>query len=205
MDKREFNTYLGSISDIELKIRVAAAKAHEEVNQHYDEHPYFYHLNKVATHVIEYLPSIVEKEEDILPVLFGAYFHDSIEDARLTYNDVKKIAEKYMSLEQAFLATEIVYALTNEKGRNRHERANDKYYEGIRNTKYAPLVKACDRLSNYEFAKATKSRMVKMYESEMDEFINHIDITKYITEWHPSLTTGYYLTEDVIAALKSTV
>ena len=205
MDKREFNTYLGSISDIELKIRVAAAKAHEEVNQHYDEHPYFYHLNKVATHVIEYLPSIVEKEEDILPVLFGAYFHDSIEDARLTYNDVKKIAEKYMSLEQAFLATEIVYALTNEKGRNRHERANDKYYEGIHNTKYAPLVKACDRLSNYEFAKATKSRMVKMYESEMDEFINHIDITKYITEWHPSLTTGYYLTEDVIAALKSTV
>lgn len=205
MDKREFNIYLGSISDIELKIRVAAAKAHEEVNQHYDEHPYFYHLNKVATHVIEYLPSIIEKEEDILPVLFGAYFHDSIEDARLTYNDVKKIAEKYMSSEQAFLATEIVYALTNEKGRNRHERANDKYYEGIRNTKYAPLVKACDRLSNYEFAKATKSRMVKMYESEMDEFINHIDITKYVTEWHPSLTTGYYLTENVIAALKSTV
>ena len=147
----------------------------------------------------------MKKKEDILPVLFGAYFHDSIEDARLTYNDVKKIAEKYMSSEQAFLATEIVYALTNEKGRNRHERANDKYYEGIRNTKYAPLVKACDRLSNYEFAKATKSRMVKMYESEMDEFINHIDITKYVTEWHPSLTTGYYLTEDVIAALKSTV
>ena len=205
MNKREFNIYLCSISDIELKIRVAAAKAHEEVNQHYDEHPYFYHLNKVATHVIEYLPSIIEKEEDILPVLFGAYFHDSIEDARLTYNDVKKIAEKYMSSEQAFLATEIVYALTNEKGRNRHERANDKYYEGIRNTKYAPLVKACDRLSNYEFAKTTKSRMVKMYESEMDEFINHIDITKYITDWHPSLTTGYYLTKDIIAALKSTV
>ena len=110
-----------------------------------------------------------------------------------------------MSAEQAFLATEIVYALTNEKGRNRHERANDKYYEGIRNTKYAPLVKACDRLSNYEFSKVTKSRMAKTYESEMDEFINHIDITKYATEYNPSLTTGYYLPEDIIDALKSTV
>ena len=205
MDNIEFNIYLDSISDIELGIRKEAASVHEHVNQHYDEHPYFYHLNKVATHVMEYLPSIIEKEDDILPVLFGAYFHDSIEDARLTYNDVKKIAEKYMSAEQAFLATEIVYALTNEKGRNRHERANDKYYEGIRNTKYAPLVKACDRLSNYEFSKVTKSRMAKTYESEMDEVINHIDSTKYATEYNPSLTTGYYLPEDIIDALKSTV
>ena len=205
MDKKEFNTYLGSINDIELDIRKEAANVHANVNQHYDEYPYFYHLNKVAEHVIEYLPDIIECKDDILPVLFGAYFHDSIEDARLTYNDVKKIARKYMTEAQAYMAAEIVYALTNEKGRNRHERANDKYYEGIRDTKYAPLVKACDRLSNYEFAKATKSRMVKMYESEMDEFINHIDITKYVTYWHPSLTTGYYLTEDIIAALKSTV
>ena len=200
MDKREFNTYLGSISDIELGIRKEAANVHEEVNQHYDEHPYFYHLNKVATHVIEYLPSIIEKEEDILPVIFGAYFHDSIEDARLTYNDVKKIAERYMSEEQAFLATEIVYALTNEKGRNRHARANEKYYEGIRNTKYAPLVKACDRLSNYQFAKATKSRMVKMYESEMEEFIGHIDITKN-DGWHSSISSGFYLPEELVSEL----
>lgn len=205
MDRKQFSAFLGAKGDIELEIRKKANEVHTAVNQWYDEKPYFYHLNKVAEHVIEYLPSIIEKEEDILPVIFSAYFHDSIEDASLTYNDVKKIANKYMTEAQAYMAAEIVYALTNEKGRNRHERANDKYYEGIRNTKYAPLVKACDRLSNYEFAKATKSRMVKMYESEMDEFINHIDITKYVTDWHPSLTTGYYLTKDIIAALKSTV
>jgi hypothetical protein len=46
--------------------------------------------------------------------------------------------------------------------------------------------------------------MVKCYEKEMDEFINHIDITKYVTDWHPSLTSGYYLTEEIIAALRST-
>lgn len=204
MNRKQFSAFLGAKGDIELEIRKKANEVHTAVNQWYDEKPYFYHLNKVAEHVIEYLPSIIEKEEDILPVIFSAYFHDSIEDARLTYNDVKKIASQFMSDSQAFLATEIVYALTNEKGRNRHERANDKYYQGIRECKYAPLVKACDRLSNYEYAKSTKSKMVKCYEKEMDEFINHIDITKYITDWHPSLTSGYYLTEEIIAALRST-
>jgi len=204
MDRKQFSAFLGAKGDIELEIRKKANEVHTAVNQLYDEKPYFYHLNKVAEHVIEYLPSIIEREEDILPVIFSAYFHDSIEDARLTYNDVKKIASQFMSDSQAFLATEIVYALTNEKGRNRHERANDKYYQGIRECKYAPLVKACDRLSNYEYAKSTKSKMVKCYEKEMEEFINHIDITKYVTDWHPSLTSGYYLTEEIIAALRST-
>ena len=204
MDRKQFSAFLGAKGDIELEIRKKANDVHTAVNQWYDEKPYFYHLNKVAENVIEYLPSIIEKEEDILPVIFSAYFHDSIEDARLTYNDVKKIASEFMSDSQAFLATEIVYALTNEKGRNRHERANDKYYQGIRECKYAPLVKACDRLSNYEYAKSTKSKMVKCYEKEMEEFINHIDITKYVTDWHPSLTSGYYLTEEIIAALRST-
>ena len=177
-----FSQYMVNIVDKEFAIRKKAAQVHADVNQHYDEKPYFYHLNKVACHVISYLPFIVDKEEDILPVLFGAYFHDSIEDARLTYNDVKKIAEEYMSKEQALMAAEIVYALTNEKGRNRHERANEKYYKGIRETFYAPLVKACDRLANYNYAKLTQSKMVKCYENEMDEFITAIspqDETEY--------------------------
>lgn len=196
MNKQEFNTYIGANSKIELEMRKTAAKVHEEVNQHYDEHPYFYHLNKVANNVAAYVPEIVTKQEDILPIMFGAYFHDSIEDARLTYNDVMKIAKTLMSDEQAFLAAEIVYALTNEKGRNRHERANEKYYKGIRDIPYAPLVKACDRLSNYEFAKSTKSRMVKMYELEMEEFISHIT-----TEGEKDIR--YTLPEELLAALRS--
>ena len=184
MDFKKFNSYIGSIADTELAIRQRAAKIHEDVNQHYDEHPYFYHLNEVATNVIDFLPMILERQEDILPVLFAAYFHDSIEDARLTYNDVMKIACVFMTKPQAYMATEIVYALTNEKGRNRAERANEKYYEGIRRTPYAPLVKACDRLANYEYAVRTSSRMVEMYRKEMSEFINHITLDTVDTRFH---------------------
>ena len=170
----DFQCYLNDMKSTLLAIGERVAKIHKDVNQYYDDKPYSYHLNAVAEYVIKYLPEILEKSEDIIPVIFGAYFHDSIEDARLTYNDVLKIAKEYMSDKQAYVAAEIVYALTNEKGRNRHERANDKYYEGIRNTPYAPLVKACDRLANYNYAKKTKSKMVKCYEKEMQDFVDSI-------------------------------
>lgn len=150
-------------------IALGADDIHRAVNQLYDDKPYIYHLKSVVDFTLKYLPS--ECEADALPVMFGAFFHDSIEDARLTYNDVMRIAKTFMSEEQAVMATEIVYALTNEKGRNRHERANDKYYEGIRATKYAPLVKAADRLANYTYAKSAHSKMEKCYKGEMEEFV----------------------------------
>ena len=121
-----------------------------------------------------------QKEQDILPIFFAAFYHDSIEDARLTYNDVMKIAEEQMDKEQAFLATEIVYALTNEKGRNRAERANEKYYEGIRAVPYAPFVKLADRLANtsYAFSKGTADslRMSKVYREELPGFLASLKV-----------------------------
>lgn len=174
MEREMFLKELREVSNVELSIRNRAKDIHASVNQTYGVgHPYSHHLNSVAYFTARYMPDILENTKDILPVLFGAYFHDSIEDARLTYNDVMKIAREYMDENQAFMATEIVYALTNEKGRNRHERANDRYYAGIRETKYAPLVKAADRLANYEYAKSPegKKSMEKAYKEEMASFI----------------------------------
>jgi (p)ppGpp synthase/HD superfamily hydrolase len=89
--------------------------------------------------------------------------HDLIEDARISYNNILDI------LGQA--AADIIYAVTNEKGKNRKERANDKYYEGIRNTPGAVFVKLCDRIANVQYGKMTKSRMFEMYKNENDDFI----------------------------------
>ena len=38
-----------------------------------------------------------------------------------------------------------------KKGRNRGERANDLYYQGIRQTKFASFIKMCDRLANIQY------------------------------------------------------
>jgi (p)ppGpp synthase/HD superfamily hydrolase len=92
--------------------------------------------------------------------------HDLIEDTRTSYNDVKdKLGQE---------VAEIIYAVTNEKGKNRKERANHKYYEGIRNTKGAIFVKLCDRIANVQYSKMTKSRMFEMYQKENQHFIEEL-------------------------------
>lgn len=68
----------------------------------------------------------------------------------------------------------MIYALTNEKGRNRAERGNQKYYDGIKNTPYADFIKMCDRIANVQYSKMTKSSMFKKYKTEHDSFIAKI-------------------------------
>lgn len=153
------------------KIKAAAYEIHAEVNQMYDDRPYGYHLDMVADFVKKYLP---EDDAHYMGVIFGAYFHDAIEDARLTYNNVMVLARMYLDDEDALIGTEIAYALTNEKGRTRAERANDKYYEDICNTPYAPLVKMADRMANMSYSINKGSRMTNVYRNELPHFIDAI-------------------------------
>lgn len=179
MEKEIFDKYIDEHRSIIENIREAAHEVHEEVNQRYDKQwPYSVHLDAVAAIVMEHGADVVANERDILPLMFGAYFHDSIEDARLTYNDVTAMARRMMDDEQAHMAAEIVYALTNEKGRTRSERANDKYYEGIRSTPYAPICKMADRQANVDYSLNHKSgknaAMRAIYAKELEHFLTSI-------------------------------
>lgn len=176
MKKETFDNYCSSHSTAIEEIKKAAWALHESVNQTYDDTlPYGYHLSMVADAAVAYGHEVIASEVDIVPVIFAAYYHDSIEDARQTYNDVMKIAKRQMSDEQALMATEIVYALTNDKGRTRAERAGEKYYEGIRTTPYAPLIKLCDRYANmsHSFHGSDESNvhMREVYAREWPHFI----------------------------------
>lgn len=180
MRKEEFRKFYNDYKKKIEQIRTAAHALHAHVNQHYDKvHPYGFHLDMVADAVYRYGHLVCVNETDVLPLFFGAYFHDSIEDARQTYNDVLDIARQYMNEEQAHIATEIVYALTNDKGRNRAERAGERYYKGIRETPYAPFVKMADRLANitYSFTHSHEGNehMKGIYTSEMPHFLASID------------------------------
>ena len=162
-------------------MRYSAHSLHASVNQTYDQvHPYGYHLDMVARGVRDYGHFVCSNEADVVPLMFAAYFHDSIEDARQTYNDVVRIARQFMDEEQALLAAEIVYALTNDKGRTRSERAGDRYYQGIRETPYAPFVKLCDRLANttYSFRDTDEANtyMKEVYKREMPHFLQAITV-----------------------------
>ena len=172
---------LDELAPIINEIRNDAHALHASVNHAYDRiRPYGFHLDMVVNWIRKYIEEVCVSEQDILPIYFAAYYHDSIEDARLSYNDVMKIAKEVMDEEQAYLATEIVYALTNEKGRNRAERANEKYFAGIREIPYAPFVKLADRLANtsYAFSKGTADslRMSKVYREELPGFLEALKV-----------------------------
>ena len=154
MTREMFKAFIADNKDVINAIKNEASELHDVIcNQKYgDNKPYSFHLCMVADLAMEYGHIVCEYEHHIIPIIFGAYFHDAIEDARVTYNDMMKIASKYMTHYQAVIAVEIVYALTDEKGRNRAERGSEKHYEDIRNTMYAPFVKWCDRYANAKYS-----------------------------------------------------
>ena len=180
MERQEFEKYMERYADKIETIRQQAHALHQSVNQTYgDDLPYGYHLDMVVQGVRDFGHLVCASEQDVVPLFFGAYYHDSIEDARLTYNDVMHIARLLMTVEQSLLATEIVYALTNDKGRSRKERAGERYYQGIRETPYAPFVKLCDRLANITFSCAESDggnqRMREVYKQEVPHFLESIN------------------------------
>lgn len=139
-----------------------AINCHDSTNHTYGEgKPYIVHLR----HVVECAEAFIRliPEEWRNAVLAACWCHDVIEDTRQTYNDVKRATNAEVA--------ELVYALTNEKGRNRAERGNDKYYTGIRRTPYASFVKLCDRIANVRYSILTNSPMFEMYKKENKEFI----------------------------------
>ena len=183
----------------------AAFQIHDDVNQKYDHVlPYGFHLKMVASFVSRYGYLVAESEADILVLYGSAYLHDTIEDARMTYNDIVKFIDDFRvgslvlpeeikrKLEEQ--VPEIVYALTNEKGRNRKERANETYYKGIRDTRFASFIKMCDRLANIQYTMmfVFPNRMLEVYRREYPEFIRSIsegsvtpipDVMKKEAEW----------------------
>lgn len=144
-----------------------AIQAHENCNHRYDGFNYCVHLQGAYSYAIKYIHLIPEGNREL--VLASIWGHDVMEEPHETYNDVVKILGKEVA--------DIIYALTDEKGHDRSERHNDKYFEGIRNTLYAIFGKLCDRLTNAKYsrslegASATKDSMFKKYRREQQQFM----------------------------------
>jgi (p)ppGpp synthase/HD superfamily hydrolase len=156
-----------------------AIEQHRLTNHMYDEYlPYSFHLRMVAQvaedfkQLLDYRKDYttgndVRHNDDYISLqqvcLLAVWGHDLIEDARINYNKCVEV----FGVEVA----NIIYAVSNEKGKDRSERANDKNYKGIRAIKGADFVKLCDRIANVQYSKLTKSRQYIMYKKENDNFM----------------------------------
>lgn len=137
-----------------------------ECNQKYNKTlPYSFHLEMVHLqgekffHIIE---DIINKHyknivsySDISSMLYG---HDSIEDARLTYNDLKSKYGQYVA--------DVIYLCTDFKGKSRTERKPEQYYQELSQNKLALFVKLCDIIANIKFSLLTNSTMYQKYKIE---------------------------------------
>ena len=145
---------------------------HRGTNHMYDKYlPYEFHLRMVAEnynmfkHLLSNDHGIIDNQVNVYLECWG---HDLIEDTRVSYNDTME--------ELGECAADIIYAVSNEKGKNRAERANDKYYEGIRNQPGAVFVKLCDRMANVQYSKMSGSRMFEMYKKENSNFMEKLGL-----------------------------
>lgn len=142
-----------------------AIQQHRNTNHLYDKIiPYEYHLHMVAREVDRHA---LRKEisDSIREMLIdAAYGHDLIEDCRITYNDLlTNGASKDVA--------EIIYALTDDKGKNRAERGNAEHYKKLVQVPGAAFVKFCDRIANVRYSKFVESSMYEKYQKEYESFV----------------------------------
>lgn len=120
-----------------------------------DEVPYVDHLTDVFAVIKRF--GLSDDEE----IASATWLHDSIEDTRTSYNDIKA----RFGVEVA----ELVYAVTDERGRNRKERHAKTYPKikaaGIKATQ----LKLADRIANVEYGSANGGKAA-MYREEQAEF-----------------------------------
>lgn len=179
-------------------VRDYAFDKHKNVNQTYDDLPYSTHLKETADNIIKYFGINITPEDKII-LIASSYCHDLIEDTRTTYNDllcdlskiktVTHLSEDY-DIDIGKIA-DIVFDLTNEKGKNRSERENDKYFNAIANNDLAKIVKLSDRLANVEHSMLFYNfDKMFLYYKEHENFINKLNFSTILKNNDSKLKSG---------------
>ena len=135
-----------------------ATEAHTSTNHTYDGHPYMIHLERAVAIGYDFLHLVPDEQQ--YQAISALWLHDTIEDCRVSYNDLKT---KFGPV-----VAEAVLAVTPRWGRNRKEKQGAEYYEHIRNTPLAIFVKLCDRIANAEYSRENNNMgKLAMYLAEL--------------------------------------
>jgi hypothetical protein len=156
-------------------------------NQKYaDILPYSFHLDCVEKQGMKFIHLIPTKERDL--VIAGLMNHEDLEDFRMTWNDVRNICNEFYDVDSRSVSyiedfgervADIVYCVTDEKGKTRAERKSNKYYKELSENKFAVFVKLADISANTLFSKLTGSSMYKKYKSEFAHFKEKCYVEEY--------------------------
>jgi (p)ppGpp synthase/HD superfamily hydrolase len=133
--------------------RAFAIGAH--AGQKYGDEEYAFHLNQVEDVLMELAPY-----DDLLYIC--AWLHDVIEDTKVTHEQIRR--------EFGAEVANIVWAVTDETGKNRAER-HVKTYPKIRANPKAVILKLADRIANVRRCVDTgNEKLLRMYRDEYPGF-----------------------------------
>ena len=136
--------------------RENARNYHNKTNCYYDNHEYIYHVDIVVNNLIEY-KDIFINEDDYISTCIAGYYHDCIEDAQLSFNDVKDASN--------IVVAKIVLAVTDVHEENRLMRHLMTMGKTVKDYR-AIILKLCDIHANASYSKANGSSMYKKYAEE---------------------------------------
>lgn len=124
--------------------------------QKYGENPYYCHLEDVED-------VLRDNGFDDEEIIIGGWLHDVMEDCACTYNTI--------NIHFGLRVAEIVFLLTDFKGKTRRERKSDKYYKELLKNPDAVTIKLADRIANINASFfGGNSKMLEMYEKEYSHF-----------------------------------
>jgi len=139
-----------------------ALEAHGK--QMHGDRPYIAHLWETTEIIKNFMDNpyrISHNNFKLVDVLAAGWLHDVLEDTDARYGKIGEYFGKTIA--------EIVYACTDELGRNRHER-HEKTYPKMDNFHAAQLVKLADRIANAKASTHASDGLLSMYRDEYPRF-----------------------------------
>jgi (p)ppGpp synthase/HD superfamily hydrolase len=153
------------------EIKAYAQKCYDDANCKYGNENYFTHILMVESFAIKYKDVFI-LAEDSYNTLCSTYTHDTIEDAKQTYNDIMRVAGKDIA--------DITLAVTDVHAENRLMRHLLTMHKTVKDHR-AIILKLCDILANATYSKETKSSMYPRY---VEEYPYRKAIFKTALKWY---------------------
>ena len=125
----------------------------------YGYEPFTFHFVPMVRHAKELADKLGGDKEVIV---LAAWLHDIIEDTSITFQEVFYEFGRHVA--------RIVFACTDEPGKNRRERHERTYPKLMAAGRDAIAVKLADRIANMEHSLQYNHGMFKMYQKEYPEF-----------------------------------
>ena len=157
-------------NDLE-KFSKFARQAHANANCTYDDKPYDVHLDMVEEG-IDYYETVFLQYVDYLIARKGASGHDLIEDAKLSFNNVKKASNKRVA--------RVILAVTDVHEENRLLRHLFTMGKTVKDY-IAIIVKMADMRANGSYSKENGT---SMYSTYVEEYNYRRPIFKKALKWY---------------------